>query len=93
MKRTSKNELQAICDRINIITDSPLSPYTKGENGITVNLGNYHLSGAYGGWALCRMQTQGGGVSDIFGGHVPKKELAARMHAFIHGIELKSKAI
>jgi hypothetical protein len=46
------------------------------------------LSGAYGGVALHRMYNAGGGVSDVFGsGHMSKRELYGRMHAFIRGME------
>ena len=57
------------------------------------NVGNYHLSGAYGGYALHRMDNESGGVRDVFGcGHQPKRELANRMHAFISGLEASKAA-
>ncbi|GAF98427.1 unnamed protein product, partial [marine sediment metagenome] len=66
---------------LNEITDNPVGTYTKDADGkFHANLGNYHLSGAYGGWSLHQMQTDGGGVRDIFyAGHMPKRELFDRM--------------
>jgi hypothetical protein len=46
------------------------------------------MSYAYGGAALHRMDTTGGGVRDVLAiGHQPKKEMYHAMHAFIRGLE------
>jgi hypothetical protein len=92
MNTITKGNLQAVVDRINRITGSPMEPYTKtGEipnQKYSANIGNYHLSGAYGGNALHQMQNNGGGVRDIFGmGHVSKRELYNLMHAFLKGMD------
>lgn len=94
MKSTiTKADLQATVDRINRITGSPLEPYTRqtmptGRVFHSANIGNYHLSGAYGGYALHRMDTDGGGITDVLRvGHVSKRELYNLMHAFIRGLE------
>ena len=72
-------------DRINRITGSPSAPYIDGK----AQVGNYHISHAYGGVALHRMYNEGGGVtSPLSTGHIPKRELAALMYAFINGIEV-----
>lgn len=52
----------------------------------------YYLDGAYGGYALYRMSGpdingESHGVSDVFGGHMPKRDLYYRLHAFLEGIE------
>jgi len=83
--------------RINRATGSPLTPWatvlhTDNVTGNAIraraNIGNYHLSGAYGGVSLHRMSNEGGGVSDVFRcGHVPKRELAEKMWAFLAGYE------
>ena len=93
MNTITKAELQATVDRINRITGSSLEPYTKtGEvphQTYKANIGNYHLSGAYGGFALHRMDTDGGGITDVLRvGHVSKRELYNLMHAFIRGLEV-----
>ena len=69
-----------------------MEPYTKTwevpNQKYTANIGNYHLSGAYGGYALHRMDTDGGGITDVLRvGHVSKRELYNSMQAFIRGID------
>ena len=89
--RTTNKELEALAEWINKITDSPVACYEKDETGkYQPQAGCYHISGAYGGVALHRMSMTPGctGVTDVFGcGHMPKKELAARMRSFIRGVE------
>lgn len=87
--RVTEKQLQAIVDRINTVTKSPIQPYSKNKKGMPFsNIGNYHLSHAYGGVSLHRMVNECGGVDDVFRcGHVPKRVLADLMHAFLSGIE------
>ena len=88
MNRITEKDLQAVCNRINRATGSPAEPYVKDADGkYHAQIGCYHLSHAYGGVALHRMYNDGGGVSDVFGGHMPKRELYGKMHAFIAGID------
>jgi hypothetical protein len=85
MNRVTEKDLQAIVDRINRITGSPSAPYIDGK----AQIGNYHLSHAYGGVALHRMYNDAGGVtSPLSTGHIPKRELAGLMYAFINGLEV-----
>ncbi len=89
MNRVTDKDLQNIVDRINRMTDNPLAPYIKGEDGhLHAQVGNFHLSHAYGGVCLHRMCTDGGGVTDVlYCGHVPKRELQSLMWTFIKGME------
>ena len=88
MQRTTQASLEATAARINRTVGAPLEPYSKGEDGkLHANVGNYHLSYAYGGAALHRMANAAGGVDDVFGGHMPKRELYEKMHAFLRGLE------
>ena len=81
--RITDKDLEAIAARINRITGSPLEPYIDGK----VQIGNYHISHAYGGVCLHRMSNTSGGVSEpLSTGHVPKRELANLMYAFISGL-------
>lgn len=83
MNRITEKHLQAIVDHLNRITGSPAAPYVDGK----AQIGNYHLSHAYGGVCLHRMHNDGGGVSSpLSTGHVTKRELAGLLHAFIAGI-------
>jgi len=89
--RITKKDLDCVVNRINSITSSPATSYTKDNNGnFNANIGNYHLSGAYGGYALHRMFNEGGGIEDVFQiGYAPKKELFGLMQAFINGLGAK----
>lgn len=88
---TTDNQLQALCDRLNRITGSPSAPYTKGADGKNrANVGCFHLSYEYGGVCLQRICNESGGANSPIGqGHVTKRELFARIHAFIRGIEFQ----
>ena len=89
MQRITDRDLEAVCRRINIITDSPLSPYVKdAETGRHVaQIGNYHISHAYGGVCLHRISNESGGITTPLNvGHVPKRELYHMMHAYIAGL-------
>lgn len=65
------------------------------ENGKGIykaNIGNYHLSGAYGGYSLYRMDNDGGGVQDVLVcGYISKRDLYYRMQAFIRGLSTFTK--
>ena len=89
MDRITEKYLQAVCDRINKATGSPMSPYTKEADGrFTANIGCYHLDHAYGGVNMVRMDNDMGGVTNVFGcGCIAKRALADRMHAFLAGID------
>ena len=82
--RITESQLQSIVDRLNRITGSPAAPYADGK----AQIGNYHLSHAYGGVCLHRMFNDGGGVSSPLScGHTTKRELATMLYAFIAGID------
>jgi hypothetical protein len=87
--RITEKQLRAIVERINKVTNSPLEPWGKDAKGNnSANIGNYHLSFAYGGVELDRMVNHGGGVTCPIGsGHTSKRELAEKMWAFLAGLE------
>ena len=83
MNRITEKQLQAVVDRLNRITNSPMQPYVDGK----AQPGNYHLSHAYGGVCLHRMGNENGGVSSpLSTGHITKRELLNLMHAYISGL-------
>tara|TARA_R110000868_G_scaffold134063_1_gene345925 strand:+ start:246 stop:515 length:270 start_codon:yes stop_codon:yes gene_type:complete len=89
MNRVTEKHLQNIVDRLNRITGMPAAPYIDGK----AQIGNYHLSHAYGGVCLHRMVGEGGGVSNpLSTGHIPKRELQGLLYAFISGIESRETA-
>jgi len=88
--RITESDLKGLCDRLNRLTNSPMVPYAFDpvKDKHCAQIGNYHISHAYGGVCLHRMCNDGGGVQTVLmGGHVPKRELYERMYAFIRGIE------
>ena len=88
MERITEKNLQAMVDRLNRLTNSPLEPYAKVGDKYIAQIGNYHLSHAYGGVSLERMSNDGGGVTQPFGcGHVSKRDLYNRMQAFLSGLD------
>lgn len=88
--RITTANLEAIVQRINKMTNSPDKPYALKDGKYIPQANCYHLSQAYGGYALHRMTSQEGGtgVNDILSrGHMPKRELAELMYAYIRGLE------
>jgi hypothetical protein len=84
---TLKN-LQAVVDRINTTTGSPVEQYTKVNGKLVANIDNYHLSSAYGGYALYRMVNASGGIRDISdSGYMTKRALYNILHAYLAGYE------
>ena len=85
--RITRKHLDAKAATINSMTYSPAEPYRTVEGKAVANKGNYHISGAYGGYCLHRMATESGGVSDVFScGHGPARELAGLMSAYTAGL-------
>lgn len=85
MERITEKQLEAVVERLNRITNSPLDSWTKTEKGHKANIGNYHLDYAYGYVSLARMMNEGGGIEKILGGGT-KRELYEQLHAFLAGI-------
>ena len=92
--RISVKQLERLVDEINRVTGSPAEPWTKQPDGhFKANIGNYHLSGAYGGYCLHRMYNDGGGVTTpLVSGHVPKRDLYWKMHAFLSGLRAANES-
>lgn len=102
MERITQKDLEYLVERINEVTGSPTTSYTKTKNAvlaseqqkyqraeIKANIGNYHLDYAYGGVQLVRMVNEHGGITSISRScHTPKRELYNWMQAFVAGIGL-----
>ena len=88
MERITKKDLELSVQYLNELTGNPTEPYTKIDGRLVANVGNYHISGAYGGNALHRMHNTSGGISTpLHTGYIPKRELYRVLRAFISGIE------
>jgi hypothetical protein len=86
--RTSIKTLKYLVNQINSLTGSPVTPYTRAGDKMTANIGNYHLSQAYGGVCVHRMENESGGcITPIWSGHGTKKEAEMKLRAFICGLQ------
>ncbi len=92
--RVTIADLEAICRRINRTVNGTdqLEVYTRENGTLRANIGVFYLDGAYGGYALYRIVSEGGGVTDVLNtGHTTKRELQARMFSFLEGIDYGAK--
>lgn len=91
--RITDSMLQARIDRLNKLTGSPMAPYIQNANGKwEAQIGNFHLSHAYGGVCVHRMVNESGGCSTpIVYGHVTKRECFDALCAFMAGIEFSQQ--
>lgn len=88
MSRITKQMLKSRVDALNHLLERPATPYTKTEAGISANVGNFHLSQAYGGYCVHEMHNHSGGVTaPIWQGHIPARDAFDRLCAFIAGIQ------
>lgn len=86
--RTTRKFLRAIVDRINRATGSPMEPYEYRDGQYRANVGNYHLDRALGGYMLCRMANDAGGVTAPMGSYrLPPAMMAHVLGAYAQGIE------
>jgi hypothetical protein len=80
---TIKN-LDALCERLNKATGSPMTPWAQG----VAQIGNYHISQAYGGYCLHRMHSAAGGITcPLSGGHGPARALYGEIRGMLAGID------
>ena len=85
--RITRSFLEAKCNTLNSMRGAPAEPSRMVDGKYCANVGNYHISGAYGGYCLHRMSNESGGVSDVFScGHIPARQLAALMSAYTAGL-------
>jgi hypothetical protein len=85
--RITRAFLDAKADTINRMTNSPVESSRMVDGKWTANVGNYHISSAYGGYCLHRMVNEGGGARDVFDcGHITARQLAALMSAYTAGL-------
>jgi hypothetical protein len=86
-KRVTETILQSRIDYLNAVTGMPLTTWGRVGSKNVAQIGNYHLSGAYGGWRLEQIASEGGSIRDVFRcGYVSKRELLALIDAMLVGI-------
>jgi hypothetical protein len=84
MNRITDSQLNGMVGRLNRLVGAPEQPYIGGK----AQVGNYHLSHAYGGVCLNRMCNESGGVTcPLMSGHTTKRDCYDQIYSFIKGIE------
>ena len=87
MRRITLRDLDHVVDNINTLQDIPLEPWTRVDDKLIPTAWNYHLSSAYGRYALHQHGASGSGIRDIFQvGHVPKRQLHGLLQAYREGL-------
>tara|TARA_R110002126_G_scaffold24025_3_gene84147 strand:+ start:2224 stop:2487 length:264 start_codon:yes stop_codon:yes gene_type:complete len=85
MQRIKISDLENAATRLNELLDRPLKPWIDRK----VQIGNFHISQAYGGCCVHEMVGPGGGIrTPIMHGHVSKRECYDALQAFIAGATL-----
>ena len=86
MKRITTKQLEAAIDTLNEKKGTPATPYSKKIDGeFQANIGNYHVSQAYGGNRLDQMAAESGGTRVIsMGGYIPKRDLLDQINEMIN---------
>lgn len=91
-RRITRKFLEAQCETLNRITNSPEQPWDRSSGRAVGQIGNYHISGAYGGYSLHRTTNEGGAVDDVLScGHIKARELSERISAYTRGLEHGNK--
>ncbi len=92
-QRITRSFLEAKVRTLNSMMGTPMESSRLVNDKYVSNVGNFHISGAYGGYCLHRMSNESGGVSDVFSiGHIPARELAGLISAYMAGIYDARKA-
>ena len=84
--RITKKDLDSKVELLNNMTGNPTKAYAQEKGKLLAQVGSYVLDGAYGGWGLGQICSEGGGQRTIIGGHRPKKELFDMIDIFMEGI-------
>lgn len=81
--RITESQLKTQIRNLNLKSGTPVDPYVKEGDKYKAQPGNFHLSMAYGGYCL-HQNVEGGGIRDVFScGHVSKRELFEKIHAYM----------
>jgi hypothetical protein len=86
-ERITVTNLRRLVERLNKMTGSPETAFTKDAAGkFHANLGHYSIDGAYGGYALQQITTDGGGVRQVLH-RGSARDLYERIHAYMDGLD------
>lgn len=82
----TQKHLEALALRLNQLTGNDPVAWKREGNHNVASVGNYHVSGQYGGVSLEQMMNESGGVRTVFG-TTTKRELAELMRAYMAGMQ------
>ena len=84
-KRITLSDLESRLFDLNESRGTPSKPYSPSDKGFRSNVGNYHLSQAYGGCNVHQIVNDVGGVKEPAGsGHVTKRECLKRINSLFY---------
>lgn len=87
--RITHKQLDRMVLALNRATGRPEQPYAKNDDTdrYEAQIGCLHISGAYGGWALHEIVSDGGGVRDVSGmGHQPARVLWTFLRGYAQAV-------
>lgn len=88
-QRITERMLENRLDTIRRLLGRTQPPYSQDDTGKwTANLGALHLDGAYGGWSVTEIVTEGGGVHQWTAGHIPARDLFTGLGIAIEALRL-----
>jgi hypothetical protein len=87
MAQVTDADLENAIERLNKISDMPVTPFSRDRTGKFVpNVGNYHLYQAYGSSALHQMHKSGDSSTDIIFHLTTRDELLAQIQSRTDGV-------
>lgn len=87
VKRITKTDLEAQSKTINELLCTPIAKYAMDGDKMVWNVGHHMIQGAYEGYRLERVGTEGGSTTDpLYSGWVKAKDLHPLIDAYIRGI-------
>ena len=91
MDRITQRHLDSLCERINSAHKTPAAPYARIDDKLIGQVGNFHISGAYGGVCLHQIANESGAARDVFScGYITKRDLYNRMRAYLVACESRA---
>jgi hypothetical protein len=89
VQRTTQRQLDCKLADLNRVLGRPEASYKREGDKFTALIGNFHFDQSYGGWMLCEMCTEGGGIHSR-SPRLSKSQMWDYLDAMIKGVELAS---
>lgn len=84
MNRITQRDLDHAVKVLNVQLGRPAEPWVRENDGTyAAQIGNIHLSGAYGGWQVHEMVGPGGGIRALTSGYESKRTVYGQLNAMI----------